>query len=137
MATEVGELYCVALAVVEPADRFADVLGLGEVPDLPLEVVAALGSEARIALFASTPRGLGADHVNAETVDLGEEIGAQRTAAGVETIWLVPKPEKHFLEYLFGEGVVVENPACQPERSVRMALVHLGEGLVVETPDRD
>src|SRR5688500_7436327 len=51
--TEVGELDGLALAGGDRAECLTYVVGHGEVPRLVLDVVAALGREARLAVLAS------------------------------------------------------------------------------------
>src|SRR5262245_45802732 len=111
--------------------------GLREVPYLAFEVVAGLGRQTCVAFFARAARCFGADDVDAAAMRLGEEVGAQRSTSGIETVRVVPQAEEDLLDDFLGEGAIGDDAAGEPERGGRVAPVHLSQRVVAEASDRD
>src|SRR5262249_56250452 len=107
--------------VTQWVERVAYVLGLREIEHLALEVVAALGAQARLALFPRSTRRLRPDHVHAATMRLGQQKRAERPAGAVEAVRCVPQPEEHLLDDLLGERSVTDDTAGEPQRRPRAA----------------
>ncbi len=136
MATEVGEPDGVTLPFGELVDGLTNVIGQVEVPDLSFQVVPALGGAPEVVLLAAPTGRLGTEEVDGSTVALGEEVGAQRAATGIELVRIVPEPQEHLLHDLLGERGVVEQPPGQAEDGPGVTPVGLGQRVLVVAADR-
>ena len=123
------------LALGQLGERRAHLLGDGDVPHLVLDVVAALGGAQEVALLAPAAGGLGPQAVDRSAVALGEQVGAQRAAAGVELLGLLPQAEEDLLHDLLGDGVAGEEAARQAEDGAGVAAVGLGQRLLAVARD--
>ena len=79
-----------------------------------LDVVAGLGGAPQVALLAAAPGGVGAEEVDGAAVALGQQVRAQRAAARVELLGVVPEAEEDLLHDLLGLGVVVRRRRASP-----------------------
>ncbi len=104
--TEVGELDRLALELGELRQRGVHLVRDRAPHDLLLDVGRCLAHRAGIALLPAPPRGLRAHEVERPTVGLGEEVGPQRSALGVELLGPGPEPDEHLLDHVVGERAV-------------------------------
>ena len=92
-------------------------LRLGEVPDLALEVVAALGASgarrAPRARDATPPRG---SRRRCARASGSSRYVRERSPRRVEAVGLVPEPEEHLLHDLLGQRAIADDAAREPER---------------------
>src|SRR5580704_5219238 len=112
-------------------------LGDGEVPNLMLDVIAALGRLAGLSFLPTPPRRVRAQEVDRPTVGLGQQERPERSSVGVELLRLVPQAQEDLLEDLLRQGAVVDHPAGQSEDGAAMAAVRLGQGVFTPTADGD
>jgi hypothetical protein len=84
MTAEVGELDRGSFVLGQARQRVANKLCLCELPHLVFEVVVAVGSQTGAAFLTRPARRLGAYDVDAASMDLGEEVYAQRSSCGIE-----------------------------------------------------
>ncbi len=135
MAAEIRQLDGLAFARRERRQRLAHGFGLGEIDDAALELVDLDHRAAGVAFLTVATGRLGTQQIDTATVDLGEEIGAEAAARGVETIGSVPEPYEHFLDDLFGEGAIAEHAAGQTKAGIRVDVVDRTERLLVAPHD--
>ena len=136
MAAEVRQLDGRPLLVREIGDGPGDLVGHHQIPDLPLEVVTGIGRRPGFPLFPAGPGLPGADDVDRPAVRLGEQERPERSPGGIEPVWLVPEPEKHFLDDVFGLTDVAYDLLGQTEDDATVPAVDLGQRLLAEAPDR-
>jgi hypothetical protein len=88
----------------------------------------------RISFLSSAPRSFRPEKVDAPSVCQGEEVRAERSTAGVESLGMPPEMKEHLLDDLLGQGAFAQKLSGQAMDGSRMASKDLGEGgLVVAT----
>ena len=127
----------VALAVRQPIEGDAHLLGHGEVPRKVLDVVVGRVSWLRAALLPRRASGLGAHEVDGAVVGDGDEVGAQTRSGRVELLRLAPQPQEGVLGHLVRQKVGADHALGQRAHGAAVAAVGLGERRLVVPADGD
>ena len=120
-----------------PATTVLDLLGDGEIDDLALDIVPRLDRFPGVALLPPLAGRLGPQQVDGAAVGLGQEVGPQAAALGVEALRAVPEPEEDLLQDLLGQHLVVEQAPGEGEGGAGVAPVGLGQRVLAPSPDGD
>ena len=122
---------------MQPLHRSPHVLGERQVPHRTVEVVAALGGLAGVALLALATGHVGPQDIDGTAVGLRQQVTAQGAPFGVEALGMVPEPEEDLLHHLFGLGLIRQDPLRQAEHGAGVSPVDLAERLLLEARQRE
>ncbi len=81
-----------------------------EVPDLELKVVALGATQPSDPFLPLASTGPGADEIDAPAVRLNKQVGPQRSALGLEALWVLPETQKHLLDHFLPRVAVAGHP---------------------------
>ena len=135
--SEVRELDGFPFTVRQRRDRFAYLLGDGEIPRFEVDVVVRDHRGACGALLPLPPAGVGTQPVDTTRVRVHEHERAQGAAAAVEAVGMLPEAQEHLLHHLLRDRSVPQHALREAEDRARVAPVGLGEGVGLVPGDGD